>query len=268
MLGNAPFYNRTIRKVVVAFGTMFNDIQLIRYNKAGTVEQQRFKVPLNYGPKEKYVSRLLSDPELIRAISSVVPRISFELNGLSYDTTRKQITTLQNFAKGSTSDTLKTQYVPIPYNFDFSLSIYVRNTEDGTQILEQILPFFTPDFTVTVDFISEMGKSYDMPVILNTVDYSNEYEGDFSNTRLIIWTLNFTAKSYIFPPVKGDGDGLNGAGAKLIRSANTNISAIDSSNNLSNVVLTNIYTTPDPIDAEPDEAYGFSEVITIYPDTL
>lgn len=266
MLKNAPFYNRTIRKVVVAFGTMFNDLQLIRYDKSGTIEQQRFKVPLNYGPKEKYVTRLLSDPELLRSYASVVPRLSFEMVGISYDSTRKQITTLQNFAKSSTPGSLKTQYVPIPYSFEFTLSLYVRNTEDGTQILEQILPFFTPDFTVTVDFISEMNKTYDMPVILNNIDYSNEYEGDFSTTRLIVWTLNFTAKSYIFPPVKGGEDGTDGR--KFIKSANTNYSLIDSSNNLSDVIITNVFTTPDPIDAEPDEPYGFTEVITVYPDTL
>jgi hypothetical protein len=213
MLGNEHFYNRTIRKVVVAFGTLFNDIKLYRYLSNNTTETQRFKVPLNYGAKEKYLTRLLSDPTLTKSIATLVPRISFDMTGMEYDSSRKQVSTLMNFA-ANTSSSIRTQYAPVPYNFNFSLSIYVRNQEDGTQILEQILPFFTPDFTVTVDFMSEMDQKYDMPVILNSVTPQTEYEGDFSGTRLIIWNLDFTAKGYIFPPMKT---------GKVIRQANTNV---------------------------------------------
>lgn len=208
MLGNEQFYNRTIRKVVVAFGTMFNDIYLQRYNKAGTIGYEKFKVPLSYGPKEKYITRITSDPTLTKSVAAVVPRISFEMTSMSYDSSRKQPTTLQNFANSTSG--LKTQYVPVPYDFSFSMSIYVRNTEDGTQIIEQILPFFAPDFTVTVDFNPEMGRTYDMPVILNSVTTSTDYEGDMTGARLITWDLEFTVKSYIWPPVKG-GQGLIGA---------------------------------------------------------
>jgi hypothetical protein len=213
MLGNAHFYNRTIRKVVVAFGTMFNDILLQRYSVDGTTKQELFKVPLTYGSKEKYLTRITSDPNLTKTISSTVPRISFEMTGMSYDSGRKQVSTLQNFS-ANTATGIKTQFAPIPYNFDFSMSIYVRNTEDGTQILEQILPFFTPDFNVTVDFIAPMDQKYDMPVILNSVSNEVDYEGDFMSTRLIIWNLEFTAKGYIWPPVKS---------GKIIRQANTSI---------------------------------------------
>jgi hypothetical protein len=152
MLGNEHFYNRTIRKVVVAFGTMFNDIHVVRYNKAGTTAYEKFKVPLNYGAKEKYITRLTSDPTLTKSIATSVPRISFDMTGMTYDSSRKLPSTVRNFA-AETATAVKTQYVPVPYDFSFSLSIYVRNTEDGTQILEQILPFFTPDFNVTIDFI-------------------------------------------------------------------------------------------------------------------
>lgn len=217
MLGNEHFYNRTIRKVVVAFGTMFNDIQLIRYSKDGLTPYETIKVPLSYGAKEKYLTRITTDPTLTKSIATTLPRMSFDLVGMTYDTSRKQVSTLQNFSKNSSTG-LKTQYVPVPYNFDFNLSIYVRNTEDGTQILEQILPFFTPDFTVTIDFINEMGKSYDMPIILNSVSPEVEYEGDFMTTRVIIWNLTFTAKGNIWPGVKFDG-----TGQKVIRQANTNI---------------------------------------------
>jgi hypothetical protein len=216
MLNNPHFYNRTIRKIVVAFGSMFNDLQLVRYSKDGLTAHEITKVPLNYGAKEKYIVRINSDPTLTKSIATTVPRMSFDLTGMEYDSSRKQQTTLQNFAFGSSK--MKTQYAPIPYNFDFSLSIYVRNTEDGTQILEQILPFFTPDFTVTVDFIKEMDQTYDMPVMLNSVSPEVDYEGDFMNTRLIIWNLNFTAKAYIWPPVISPASNKG-----LILQANTNI---------------------------------------------
>jgi len=213
MLGNAQFYNRTIRKVVVAFGTLFNDITLQRYTLDGATKKEVFRVPLSYGSKEKYLTRITSDPNLTKSVATVVPRISFELTGMSYDTSRKQVSTLQNFS-ANTATGIKTQYSPIPYNFDFSMSIYVRNTEDGTQILEQILPFFTPDFNVTVDFVPSMDQKYDMPVLLTSVANEVDYEGDMLSTRLIIWNLEFTAKSYIWPPVKS---------GKIIRQANTSI---------------------------------------------
>ena len=212
MLGNAFFSHRTIRKVVVAFGTMFNDMIVTRTTQSGT-QKENFKVPLSYGAKEKYLTRITSDPTLTKSIATLIPRISFNLDGLSYDPTRKQITTIQNFS-ANTSTGLKTQYAPIPYNYEFSLSIYVRNTEDGTQILEQILPFFTPDFTVTVDFIPGMDQKYDLPIILNSVSSTVDYEGDMSSTRMIMWDLSFTVKGFIWPPVKS-GD--------VIRQANTSI---------------------------------------------
>jgi hypothetical protein len=214
MLGNAHFYNRTIRKVVTAFGTMFNDIQLQRYNKDGTQAYEIFKVPLSYGSKEKYLTRITSDPDLTKSIATTIPRMSFELTGMSYDTSRKLPTTIRNFSANNSTTSLQTQYLPVPYDFEFSMSIYVRNTEDGTQILEQILPFFTPDFNVTVNFIPGMDQKYDMPVKLNSVNSTTDYEGDFMSTRLIMWDLTFTAKAYIWPPVQ------NG---KIIRQTTENV---------------------------------------------
>ena len=213
MLGNATFYNRTIRKIVVAFGTVFNDIYLIRYTKDGLTAKETIKVPLNWGAKEKYITRLTADPSLTKSIATTLPRISFEMTGMSYDSSRKLPTTVRNFSANN-STSVKTQYVPVPYNFDFSLSIYVRNTEDGTQILEQILPFFTPDFSVTVDFVPAMDPKYDMPIILNSVSNEVDYEGDMMATRMIIWNLEFTAKGHIWPPVKT---------VKVISTANTNL---------------------------------------------
>lgn len=202
MLGNPHFRNGTIRKIVVGFGTIFNDITVARYDKSLN-KYHSWLVPIVYGSKEKYITRILSDPTLTKSIATQVPRISFNLDALTYDTSRKQQTTLQNFTYSSV-DGLKRQYAPVPYNFDFTLSVYVRNTEDGTQIIEQILPFFTPDYVVKIDFIPEMGSTYDMPVILNSVSTEVDYEGDMMSTRLIIWDLTFTAKGYIWPPVKQD----------------------------------------------------------------
>ena len=213
MLGNAQFYHRTIRKMVVVFGTLFNDLEIVRYTQAG-VPKEKWKVPLTYSPKERFLTAITSDPNLVKSINTVVPRMSFNLDSLEYDVNRKQISTLMNFAKQDNTS-VSTQFVPIPYNFQFSLSIYVRNTEDGTQILEQILPFFTPDFNVTVDFIPEMDQKYNVPIILDSVASTVEYEGGMNegSTRLILWDLTFTAKGYIWPPVKS---------GKYIKSANTN----------------------------------------------
>jgi hypothetical protein len=251
MLNNSPFYNRTIRKVVVAFGSLFNDIEIVRRSLNQSKEFERIKVPLSYGPKEKYVTRLTSDPTFLKSIATAVPRISFDLTGITYDVSRKQMSTLKNFSPNS-SGSANIQYAPIPYNFDFSLSIYVRNTEDGTQILEQILPFFTPDFTVTVDLIEGMSQKYDMPIILESVSPSVDYEGDLSTTRLIIWELTFTVKGYIFPPVKT---------GKIIRQANTNTyidtQKLDSQKVYMNVATGNgVYTTGETIRVEAKDITG------------
>jgi hypothetical protein len=262
MLNNPHFYNRTIRKVVVGFGSIFNEIYVHRFNKDGS-EQQRMLVPLSYGAKEKYMTRIVSDPNLTKSVNIVVPRMSFNLDGMNYDLSRKKQSTLQNFSYTQTNG-VSSQYAPVPYNFDFSFSIYVRHTEDGTQILEQILPFFTPDFTVTVNFIDGMCQKYDMPIILNSVTNNTDYEGDMLTTRLITWDLQFTAKGYIWPAVKtgrgligqysevGGPDGTGGYGGAIV-----NLFEMDSGEKVAT-----IKTQVDPIDATPDDEYGFSETIT------
>jgi hypothetical protein len=237
--------------MVVAFGTIFNDITIVRKSLNQSISYEQFKVPLSYGSKEKYVTRLTSDPNMIKSIATAVPRMSFDMTGLNYDVSRKQMSTLKNFSPNN-STSVNVQYAPIPYNFDFSLSIYVRNTEDGTQILEQILPFFTPDFTLSVDLIEGMSQTYDVPVILESVTPSIDYEGDMSTTRLIIWELTFTVKGYIFPAMKT---------GKIIKQANTNV-YIDSQNLSSQKVYMNVstgngvYTTGETIRVEAREVTG------------
>lgn len=250
MLGNDHFYYKSIRNTVVTFGSLFNDIEIIRFTSDGT-PKERYKVPLVYGPKEKYITRITSDPNLTKSVLTTVPRMAFNLTDISYDTSRKQLSTLRKIS--STDSIVNSQYVPVPYEFNFQLSIFVRNIEDGNQILEQILPFFTPDFTVTVDFINSIEHKYDVPVILKSITSNIDYEGDFLETRLVTWDLIFNVKSYIFPPVKP---------SSIIRSANTNIftSVVDPNT----LPLVNVYTLPDPPDANPGDDYGFTEIIT-YP---
>ena len=189
-------YNRMIRKLTVAFGDLFSNITLVRYNPDES-EQERFIVPLDYAAKELYVQRLSFDPNLDKKIQMTLPRMSYEMNGIDYDASRKQITNIKNFA--SSGQNIISQYMPVPYNFDFSLYLYVRNIEDGNQIIEHILPFFAPDYTIKVNMIPEMGIIKEVPIILNNVKYDVTYEGDRdSDTRMVIWTLNFTVKGFIF----------------------------------------------------------------------
>ena len=185
-----------IRKMTVAFGNLFDNITLVRYNPDET-EQERFIVPLDYATKELYVVRLQQDPNLDKKIQMALPRMSYEMNGISYDATRKQMTNMQNFAY--TGSQYVSQYTPVPYNFDFSLYLYVRNIEDGNQIIEHILPYFAPDYTIKVNMIPEMGIIKEVPIVLNSTSYDVTYEGDRdSDTRMVIWTLNFTVKGFIF----------------------------------------------------------------------
>lgn len=219
MLSSQHFYHRTIRKMVVAFGTIFNNIKLVRYNKAGTVEIERVTVPLSYAQKEKFYARITQDPNLAQPVQINLPRMSFELDSISYDPLRK--TSNYNETYTPNNSTSVKSYRAVPYNFDFSLNIYVRNVEDGTQIVEQILPYFNPDLTITGDLLG-LGKNIDLPIILQSINSTVNSEGLPDPTRMIIWTLTFTLKGFMFGPV---------ANANIIRTATAN--TYDSTFNLS-----------------------------------
>jgi len=207
------FYNRIIRKLVVGFGNLFNEITMVRYNSDLT-EAERFIVPIAYAAKEHYVLRLEEDFNLDKKVQITLPRLSFEMTGLQYDASRKQNTNIRNYA-ASTGNTVVGQYNPVPYNFDFNLYLYVRNIEDGTQVIEHILPYFTPDYTIKLNLVPEMGMVKEIPIILNNVTQDVQYEGNrSSDPRLVIWTLNFTVKGFIFGPVSS---------ASLIKTSITNI---------------------------------------------
>ncbi len=192
------FYHQISRKMVVAFGSLFNTIEVRRTNSAGSVIET-LKVPLAYGPKEKFLTRISADPNLNPGVALTVPRMGFELTALTYDGVRKLNTMGRNVAAGTTG--LKKQFNPVPYNWDFSLYVYVKNAEDGTQILEQILPFFTPEFTVTMNLVSSMTEKRDIPLVLNAVSSEDTYEGDYATRRSIIWTLSFLMKGFLYPNI-------------------------------------------------------------------
>lgn len=192
----------TIRKYVIYFGTLFNEVILTRDDASGNIIQY-MKVPLNYGPKEKYLARLEGNPDLNRPVALTLPRMSFEMTNMQYDHERKLSTTGKvRTAYAANTSQLKYQYNPVPYNIDFNLYIMVKNAEDGTRIIEQILPFFTPEWTASLKINPDMGLNYDVPIILNSVRSQDTYEGSFETRRAIIWTLSFTMKALVFGPAK------------------------------------------------------------------
>lgn len=199
MLSNQHFYHRVIRKMVIAFGNMFNNIKLVRYTQDGLTEIERINVPISYSNKEKFYKRITEDPNLANQTLTVLPRMAFEMAGLSYDPLRKISSHLNLYDNEGTTTGSKFKWTP--YNFDFNLSIFVRNTEDGTQIIEQILPYFTPDYTVTIDFLNMDNLKLDVPIVFNSVTYNQDYDGLPDITRTLTWDLNFTMKGYLFGPI-------------------------------------------------------------------
>jgi hypothetical protein len=181
---------------------MFNNIMIKRVDKITGLEIERFKVPIVYAPKEKYYARLRADPDLERPVQVVLPRMSFEITGFSYDASRKQNSLLRSGVAANTSTRGTTQYMGVPYDLSFDLQIYARNVDDGTHIMEQIVPYFNPDYTVTINTIPALGFIKDVPIILNSVSNTIEHEGNFDAVRYVSWTLNFTMKSNYYGPVQ------------------------------------------------------------------
>ena len=200
---NQKFYFQTIRKYVALFGTLFNSIHVQRTDKSGNVTAY-IKVPITYAPKEKMLARVQQDPAIDRPTATIpLPMMSFEMTYVRYDGDRK-LKTIQRTANklNNVPGNLNYQYMPVPYNFGFRLYILVKNAEDGTKIVEQILPYFTPDFTVTVELIPDMNELKDIPIVLNDINQEDQYEGNFTERRSLIWTLDFTLKGYLYGPIK------------------------------------------------------------------
>lgn len=200
MFGN-EFYHETIRRYVIVFGTMFNDLVVWRRNDAGTIVK-RIKVPIAYGPRAKFLSRLRQDPNLSKPSGIDLPRMSFQISGYTYDATRKLPTVGQIKTPANQDMNNSSVYNPVPWNIDFELSIYVLNAEDGTMLIEQILPYFTPEWTNTLKLVDDLDLRMDVPIVLNTISTEDTYEDSYENRRTIIHTLSFTMKGYLFGPVK------------------------------------------------------------------
>lgn len=199
------FYFSLIKKYVVLVGTLFNDIKIVRTDSSGNMTEL-IKVPISYAPKDKMLQRVLQDPNIDRPTAvNALPMISFEMGQIVYDGARKLNTIGRSAVKGANSSVISYQYNPVPYNFDFKVYIYAKNAEDANKILEQILPFFTPDWTTTVDLIPQMNEVKDIPIIMNGVHYEDNYDDKFEKRRAIVWTLNLTLKGYLYGPVKSSG---------------------------------------------------------------
>lgn len=334
MLSSQHFFFRLRRKYIQTFGNLFNQITLVRKDVNNINEIQRIKVPIYYSPKDKMISRLNADPDLQRSVGIVLPRMGFELKNDHYDPTRKQNTMLRA-AKGENASRVSSQYMGVPYDFNFELNIYTKTIDDGDQIVEQILPYFTPDYTITIEPVQEVGFLKDIAIILNNHTTNIEYEGDQEQVRYVYHTLEFTLKGYYFGPVTqpkiirkvlaniwndpslvrghiirmnlangnngmfmtGDtvyvGDNLKTTPAfgfvnnwnpeigrleigeahgnfevgQTLRGASTNAAYQLESFIATPLKLAEIKIEPDPLDAQPDDDFGYLTTITEWPDT-
>jgi|TARA_R110001592_G_scaffold11657_5_gene57131 hypothetical protein len=254
MLGTY-FYHEILRKTVIAFGTLFNEVHIQKEDKNGNTISD-IKVPLAYGPRSKFLAKIEQQQELAKATAITLPRMSFEMNSLSYDPSRKTSVT-KTFKAVDDKDRVKKVFLPVPYNVGFELNIMTKLNDDALQIVEQILPFFQPSFNITVDLINSIGEKRDIPIVLENISFTDEYEGDFSSRRVLTYTLNFVAKTYLFGPIAESTDG-------LIRKVQVDYY---SDTNTQTAKREMRYTAePDPITAEPGDDFGFNETSTYFDD--
>jgi hypothetical protein len=254
MLGT-QFYHESIRKVIVSFGTMFNNINLVRKDNSGNISQS-MKVPLAYGPREKFLVRLNEDADLTKQVAITLPRIGFEIQNLEYDSARK-LNRVQRFkkVKGAQAKQLDAQYMPVPYNLSIELYVMAKQSDDALQIVEQILPYFQPDYTLTINDNVSMDSKRDVPIVLNSISYEDNYQGDFTTRRALIYTLSFTAKFYLYGPVTS---------SKVIKTVQVD-QYTDSEVN-SPKREQRLTVTPNPTSADADDDFGFNETTSFFED--
>ena len=254
MLGT-QFYHESIRKVIVSFGTMFNNINLIRKDNSGNISQS-MKVPLAYGPREKFLVRLNEDADLTKQVAITLPRIGFEIQNLEYDSARK-LNRVQRFkkVKGAQAKQLDAQYMPVPYNLSIELYVMAKQSDDALQIVEQILPYFQPDYTLTINDNVAMDSKRDVPIVLNSISYEDNYQGDFTTRRALIYTLSFTAKFYLYGPVTS---------SKVIKTVQ--VDQYTNSEVNSPKREQRLTVTPNPTSADADDNFGFNETTSFFED--
>lgn len=243
------FYHSHIRKTVAVFGTLFNNISVQRKDSAGNVVNS-VKVPLSYGPKQKFLTRLLEEPDLnAPEVALRLPRMSFELTGFQYDTSVKLNKMNTIHQPSPTSGGIDTVRNPVPYILNFQLTVYAKSQDDALQIVEQIIPYFNPEYVVTIREIPELNVSRDIPIVLQSVQYNDDYEGDFANRRVLQYVLDFSMKTFFYGPIKKN--------VGIIKDASVNIHpTIDGP-------ATFVYNAKvNPLGATQDEVYTIDEVMT------
>ena len=251
------FYNESMRRMTIGFGQIFNNIQIKRKDSNGNITQS-IRVPLAYAPKEKFLARLDAQPNLDeREFAITLPRMSFEITGIQYDSSRK-LTRVQKFKHvkaGTEGKVINYNFVPVPYNISYNLYSFTASAEAGLQIIEQILPFFQPDYTVTVNAIPELNIKRDIPIVLNSVNYEDTYSGDFSQSRAVIYTLGFTAKTYLFGPASTQ---------KVVKEVQSDLYTDTDTTNKAREER--IIVVPNPTSADADDDFGFTTTIENYTD--
>jgi len=253
MLGTY-YYHEIMRKTIVSFGTLFNQIYIRHDDSTGNTYSE-MKVPLAYGPSQKFLARLEQQADLNKPVQITLPRMSFEMTSVNYDSTRKTGVT-QTF-KASDGTNMKKVYMPVPYNVGFELNVLTKLNDDALQIVEQILPYFQPSFNLTVDLVKSIGEKRDIPIVLDSINFQDDYEGDFSTRRALIYTLNFTAKTYLFGPIAESSEGL----IKKVQ-----VDYYPDTNTKTAKRVQRYTVTPDPVTAGPDDDFGFSETTSIFSD--
>jgi hypothetical protein len=250
------FYNQGMRKMTVAFGQIFNNVQIKKKDASDNVVQS-IKVPLAYAPKEKFLVRLDQQANLEnREFAITLPRMSFEISGIKYDGSRK-LTRIQKYRTVKSNidgKVLDFNYTPVPYDISYNLYVFTATAESGLQIVEQILPFFQPDYTVTINQVPELNIKRDVPVILNNIGYEDTYDGSFTQRRAVIYTLSFTAKTYLYGPASTQ---------KVIKEVQSDIyTDLPVSTREERIVI-----TPNPTSADANDDFGFTTTITNFNDS-
>jgi len=243
MLNGKVFYFNSTRNLAAAFGDLFNNIHVIRTDKNNAIKKD-IVVPLSYAPRQKYIAKLAED---LKTVETTLPRMSFSLDSMKFDSSR-MINRLGKTIKKDTSGNLKEIMNPVPYNFEFTLNIWTKNLDDKLQIIEQILPFFSPDFNLSVVMIPELGITEDIQIILESQNLNDEYEGAFSDFRVITAELSFVMKGYLYPPITN---------ANIINKVLTNIKDYNTSNNIETLT-----TQTNPLNVYKDDSYIIEETIT------
>ena len=262
MFKHKQFYHSHIRKAIIAFGQLFNNIQIRRTNTAGEVTQSLF-VPLSYAPKQKFIARIRDVPEVDEqrvGFEITLPRIGFEITSLAYDPSRKLALTQTVRAIDDVERGIKSSFVSTPYNMGIGLSVFAKNQDDALQIVEQIFPYFNPDFNVTINEIPELGVKRDLQIVLDSVNYNDEWEGSFDKRLSVIWDFNFTVKMNFYGYVSNSS-----IIKKSIQNIYTDYSLHDFSNPVNRQVGERITSTVDPITANPTDDYQYiTEFDAIY----